>query len=114
MAPPSRIQLFSERHFGGNGQSFTDNFAALGYRRVCPKSAIVENGAWTLYSNLGFQGRYLTLPAGRYDDLTMILNGIGFYETQSLRVVENPALAQDGPCAAFASMSINSGEAMET
>ena len=51
-----KIQLFSEKYFTGQCQGFVENFASLGYRRCTPKSAIVEDGAWTLYSNLGFQG----------------------------------------------------------
>ena len=52
-----KIQLFSEKYFTGQCQGFVENFASLGYRRCTPKSAIVEDGAWTLYSNLGFQGK---------------------------------------------------------
>lgn len=53
-----KIQLFSEKYFTGQCQGFVENFASLGYRRCTPKSAIVEDGAWTLYSNLGFQGLF--------------------------------------------------------
>ena len=55
-----RIELFSEKNFSGSCQGFVDSFPALGYRRVCPQSAIVENGSWTIYSNLGFQGKFST------------------------------------------------------
>ena len=51
-----RITLFEDVNFNGKCQGFVDSFPTLGYRRVCPRSAIVEDGAWTIYSNLGFQG----------------------------------------------------------
>jgi len=62
----SRIQLFSEKNFSGACQGFVESFPTLGYRRVCPQSAIVEDGAWTIYSNLGFQGQSKLILINKY------------------------------------------------
>jgi len=106
-----RIELFSEKNFSGSCQGFVDSFPALGYRRVCPQSAIVENGSWTIYSNLGFQGRFLILPAGRYEDLTQILGQLGFYEAQSIKSNE-PKLIND-PTMLFSKMHLTESDSME-
>lgn len=102
-----KIQLFSEKYFTGQCQGFVENFASLGYRRCTPKSAIVEDGAWTLYSNLGFQGRYLILPPGRYENLQPVLQKLGFYEAQSIKC--QPML-KDDPSDMFEKMNLNEME----
>jgi len=102
-----KIQLFSEKYFTGQCQGFVENFASLGYRRCTPKSAIVEDGSWTLYSNLGFQGRYLILPPGRYENLQPVLQKLGFYEAQSIKC--QPTL-RDDPSDMFRKMNLNEME----